>query len=136
MPAGNHQRESRLILFMAVILSDPERREGESKDLRFGLQLLQQYRVNMPFQMIDGNQRQPLRKGQRLGVRNPHQQRPRQSRPGGYGNRVQIPQRDPRLRQRRAHHRHNRPQMLPAGQLRHHPAVARMRGDLRCHHRR
>ena len=68
-----------------------------------GLALLEEDSVDVAFEVVDGDQRKTLREGQRLGVGNPHQQRPGQSRPGGHSNRVQIPQANPRLRQRRTH---------------------------------
>ena len=123
MPAGDHQRQG-AALSVGILAAKPE-----SKDLRFPL--VQQHRVNVPFEMIDGDQRQPLRKGQSLGVGDAHQQRSGQSRAAGHGDGVQIVKRDIGLGQRRAHHRDNGAQMLAAGQLRHHAAIARVGRNLR-----
>jgi hypothetical protein len=96
---------------------------------------VQQHRVDVPFKVVDGDQRQPLREGQRLGIGDAHQQRAGQSRTGGHSNRIQIGQSNSRLGQRRPHHRHDGPQMLAAGQLRHDAAVARVGRNLRGHDR-
>ena len=85
---------------------------------------MQQHGVNVAFEVVDGDQRQPLRKGQRLGVGDAHQQCPGQSRTGGNGDGVQVVESDARLIQRGANHRDDGAQMFAAGQLRHDAAVA------------
>ncbi len=81
MPTRNHQRKRRhRYSSLSTILRGAEA-------LLLGccppplLPLLQQHRMNMPFQMIHRNQRHSLRKRQRLRIGDPHQQRPRQPRP-------------------------------------------------------
>ena len=61
---------------MLVILGDPKRSGKDSKGPRFNTSacqlsfpLLQQHRVNMPLEMIHRNQREIVRKRQRLRIR-------------------------------------------------------------------
>ena len=56
----------------------------------FLLVLVEQHGVDVAFKMIDGDERQPLREGQRLGVGNAHQQRTGQAGTRGDGDGVQI----------------------------------------------
>ncbi len=119
MPARDDQRQRLGIFF------------GSWRSLPF----MQQNGVDVPLQVVDGDQRQPLRKGQRLGVGDAHQQRSGQPRPAGHGDGVQVGEGDAGLRQRRADHGNDGAQMLAAGQLRNHSAVAGVGGDLRGDHR-
>jgi len=91
--------------------------------------------MDVAFKMVDGDERQPLREGKRLRVGNSHQQSPGQAGTGGDGDGVQIGEGDAGLGESFADDRDNGAQMLAAGQLRDHPAVARVRGDLRGHDR-
>ena len=130
--AGDDQSQRRLLAKVhlpVVILSE----RSESKDLRFGLPFMQQHRMDVPFEVVDGDQLQPLGEGQRFGVGDADQQCTGQSRPGGYGDGVQIAQANPRLGQGRAHYRHDSPQMLAAGQLGHDAAITGVGRDLRGH---
>ncbi len=99
------------------------------------LTFIQQHCVNVPFKMIDGDQRQSIGKSQSLGISNANQQRPGQPGTVGNGDSIQIGQRDSGLGQRGPHHRNDSAKMLAAGQLRHHPAVTSVRGNLRRNHR-
>ncbi len=105
---------------------------------RIGLNVLQQpalmshqHRVNVALEVVHCDQRFLERKRQRLRVRDPHQQRSRQSRTLRHGNCIERLERQPRHLDRRlchrlANHRNNVSQMLPARQLRHHATVKRM----------
>ena len=89
VPAGDDQRQRRLVAWIfanSVILSE----RSESKDLLLGFTFIQQHGMDVPFQMVDGNQRQFLRKSQRLGIGNAHQQRPGKSRSGSYRDGVEV----------------------------------------------
>jgi len=86
--------------------------------------------MDVTFEVIDGDEGQPLREGKRLGVGDAHQQRSGKPGPGGDCDSVQIGKRDASVGKCRANDGHNRSQMLAAGQFRHHSAVARVRGDL------
>lgn len=102
---------------------------------------LHQHSIDVPFQVIHCQQRLPERKGQRLRIRNPHQQRPRQPRPFRHRDCVKRIKPQPRLPflclgHRRPHHRHNVPQMLSAGQFRHHPSIQRVQIHLARDHAR
>ena len=128
MPTGDDQRQCRFLSLCprtrtpqpknSVILSE----RSESKDLRFeyrrhtlrALPLLQQHRMNMPFEVVHGDQRQPLRKRQRLGIGDAHQKRACKSRPGGNGNRIKIGERDVRLCESSANHGHDGAEMFAA----------------------
>ena len=114
--AGDHQRQHREIDFVIALLP-----------------LLQQHGVNMAFQVVDGDQRLLQGKRQRLGITDTHQQRSRQSGPLSHGQRVDRLVGLAGLRQRLAHHGHNRPQMLARGQLRHHAAIGLVGRNLREH---
>ena len=72
-----------------------------------------------------------LREGQRLGVGDADQQRSGEAGTGGDGDGVEIGEGDVGLGQRGADHGNDGAEMLAAGQLRHHAAVAGVRGDLR-----
>ena len=86
--------------------------------------------------MIHGDQRKLIRKGERLGVSDAHQKRPSKARAGGDSDGIEIGERDVSLGQRGANHGNNGAEMLAAGQLRNHAAIARVRRDLRSDHGR
>ena len=90
--------------------------------------------ADMPLDMMHRHQRQSGRKRQRLGAADADQQRADQPRPIGHGNGVYLRQGQIRLLQRARHHRVHRLHMLARGNLRHDPAVKRVRFHLRGHH--
>ena len=136
VPTGNHKSQRRhrqTILFRLGTIPMPHPRvvvfpAGVGYSL---LPILQQDSMNMSFKMIHRNQRNFPRKGYRLGIGNTHEQSPSQSRPTGHSDSVKIGQTTPSLSQRSTRNRDNIAQVLAAGQLRHNPAVRRMRRDLR-----
>ena len=89
--------------------------------------------MNVPFEVIHGDQRKIIRKGESLGVGDAHQKRPGKAGAGGDSDGIEIGERKVRLGQRGANHGNNGAEMLAAGQLRDHAAVARVR-DLRSDH--
>ena len=91
--------------------------------------------MDVAFEMVDGDQRQAGGKGQRLGVGDAHQQRAGKSGAAGDGDGVQVGEGDAGLGERGPDHGDDGAQMLAAGQLRHHAAVARVCGDLRGNNR-
>ena len=97
------------------------------------LPLLQQHGMNVAFQMVDRNQRLIERKGQRLGVADPDQQRSGQSRALGDGDCVQRVVSLIAFSQRLPDNGNNRPQMLARRQLRNHSAIGLVGGNLRSH---
>ena len=118
-----------------VALHCSERLRGRPLTLEI-FALLKHHCMDVPLEMIHCNQRQTLRKRQGLGICDAHKQRARQARTAGYRNGVEIGQRNACLGQRRAHHGHNRTQMLAAGELRHHASIFGMGGNLRRDHGR
>jgi hypothetical protein len=94
---------------------------------------LHQHRMDVPLKMVYRNQRLAQPERQRLRKRNAYQQRAREARPFGHSNGIDLRIRHTRAMHRLAHHRQDRPQVLAAGELRHHAAVARM-DQLRSHH--
>jgi putative nucleotidyltransferase with HDIG domain len=93
--------------------------------------LLQQNRVNVPFEMVDGNQRLAKRKGQRFRVTDPHKQSPREPRSFSDGDGVEVTESDSCFAQSRAHHWDDIAKMFARSQLRNHSAIRRMRVYLR-----
>ena len=72
-----------------------------------------------------------LREGEGLGVGDADEKRSGQAGAGGDGDGVEVGERDVGLGERGADDGNDGAEMLAAGQLRHHAAVARMGGDLR-----
>ena len=75
-------------------------------------------------------------RAQRLRRHQPHQQRPGQPGPIRHRHRVEIGERDARLRQRLVDHRQNPLDMRPRGDLRHHAAEPLVQPILRRDDRR
>ena len=92
--------------------------------------------MNVPFQMIDSDQRDVLRKGQCLRIGDTHQQRSRQARSARDGDRIQIREAAFGLGQRGSRDGNDIAQMFAAGQFRHDAAIRRVHGNLRSHDRR
>ena len=90
--------------------------------------------MNMTFEMIHGDQRKMIRKGECLGVSDAHQKRSRKARAGGHSDGIEIGERNVRFVKRGTNHGNDGAKMLAAGQLRHHAAVTRVRRDLRSDH--
>src|SRR6202140_4396830 len=95
---------------------------AKRKDLLFGtavrgslLPLFQQHRMNMPFKMVDGNERKAARKRERLGVSDADQQRACQARTRSDGDGVQFGESDVGLSQSGANRGNNRAQVFAAG---------------------
>jgi putative nucleotidyltransferase with HDIG domain len=118
---GNHQRECR---------------QGQCVSLRLGgkLRLLKQHSVDMPFKVIDGDQRLAERKRQCLCIADAYQQCTRKTGSFGDCNGVEVAESDSSLAQGRAHHRDNVAKVFARCQLRHNTAIGRVRGDLRSNH--
>ena len=91
---------------------------------------LQQHGVNMPFEVVDRDQRQALREGKGFGVRNPNQQSSGQSRTGGHGDGIKVGEGDVGLREGGADDGDDGTEMFAAGQFRNHPAIAGVGSDL------
>ena len=118
MAAGNHQGQ----------------RSGIPIVERFPLR--QQNGVNVPFQMVDGDERLPQGECQRFGVSDAYQQCPRQARTLGYGDGFEIGEADAGFVQCGADHWNDVAQMLARGEFWDHTAVGSMDGNLRCHNAR
>src|SRR5271156_2326557 len=116
---------------MRMSTRDHQSEHREMKLAVFALTLLQQYRMNVPFQMVDGDQWFPERKGKSLGKADPHEQSARQSRPLRDRNSIDRRITLPCLSQGLAHHRNNRPQVLTRSEFRHHSPKRLMSGNLR-----
>src|SRR6202023_2527779 len=87
------------------------------------LPLFEQHRVNVTFEVVDGNQRLLQSKRQRLGVTDADQQGSGQPWPLGNGNRVNRLVASTRIRQRLANHWNDGAQMLARCQFRNYAAV-------------
>ncbi len=110
--------------------------QGEHGKLQLVIALLplfQQNRMDVAFEMIDGNQRLVEGEGQSLGIADAHQQRSGEAGALGDCDGVDGVVSLIGLSQRLPDDGNNRPQMLARCQLRHDAAVGLMRGDLRSH---
>ena len=95
--AADHQRQRRIFDRMAVARG------------------FKHHRVNVSFDVIDADERNAARETQRLGVRDAHQQRSNQARPGGDCDRRKIRKRRSGRSQRLADYGHDGAQMLARG---------------------
>jgi hypothetical protein len=95
---------------------------------------LEQHSVNVPLQMVDGEQRFLQCEGQRFRKADTNEQGARQSRPlrdrDGIDGLISLSS----LGQRLSHHRNDRAQMLARGEFRNHPPIRLMSGNLRRDH--
>ena len=94
---------------------------------------LQQHSMNMPFEMVDSDERLVESKRDRLGIADPNKECTGETRSLSDGYRIHRVIRLSSVGQRLADDRHDRAQMLAGGQLRHHSAVRLVRGNLREH---
>ena len=94
---------------------------------------LEEERRHVPVQVIDGDERQPPRPGERLGSREPDEQRADQPGAGRDGDGVDVVERGPRLLERLADHRRDQLEMPARGDLRDDPPVFRVQFGLRGH---
>lgn len=93
-------------------------------------------RVHVPFEVIHRHKRLAERRCQRLAIRDSHEQRPDQPRALGHPDGINIPQLEPGVLQRLAHHGDNLPQMFARGELRDDSAVLPVNVELRSDHAR
>ncbi len=98
--------------------------------------LRQQNGVNVTLKVVDGDERLAQGEGQRLGVRDAHQQCARQARALGNCDSFKVSEADAGFVQRRADHGYDVAQMFARGEFRNHTAIGRMDGDLRGHNAR
>ena len=115
---------------MCVPSRDNQSEHGKLQLVIALLPLFQQNRMDVTFEMVDGNQRLVEGEGQSLGVADAHKQR--SGKAGSLGDRDRIDRVESLvgLSQRLTDDRHDRPQMLARRQLRNHAAVGLMRGNL------
>ena len=129
MTAAHHQGQHRKFQLVVALLA-----------------LLQQNSVDVPLEMINSDERLLDGIGERLGVTQPNQQRPREPGPLGHRNSIDRLVRPACLVERLAHHGNDGAQMLARGQFWHHPTVGAMGDELgindigdqllpRAHHR-
>jgi poly(A) polymerase len=120
--AGNNQRQCRLCLeiFRAALFFAFAKQDG----------------VDVPLEMVHGDERNPLRKRQCFGVGDAHQQRSCQTGPGSDSNGVETVEGNPGASEGFAHDGHNGAQVFAAGELGNHSPVRRVSSDLRGHGRR
>ena len=89
--------------------------------------------VGVPLEVVDAYEGQAFGVGDGLGRVHAHHQRPGESRPMGYAHRVEVVERDVRVRQRPLDDGDDLEQVLAGGDLRHDAAVAGvdvyLRGD-------
>ena len=98
---------------VCVAARNHQPQERKLRCLSVGLLLSNPVRVEMRFQVVDGDQRQAFRVGQRLGHVHADEQRPNQSRARRDGDGVQLLPAAGRLSQRRFDDGQHRLQMLP-----------------------
>lgn len=93
---------------------------------------LKKHRMNVAFEVIDGNERfsEPL--GENLAVGHTHEQRANQPGAFRHGDRIHVAKGDAGLLNRFAHNGHDLPKMLARGNLRNDPAVLAVNSHLRC----
>lgn len=84
----------------------------------------------MPLKMMHTQGRLTQRRRQRAGHASADQQRTRQARPSGVGNHIDIGQGALRALHDFLRQRQHAPDMVAAGQLRHHAAIGLVHGDL------
>ncbi len=118
-----------------VAAAGHQRQRGELHPLA-ALRRFHQDCVDMAFDMVHGNERKPRRKTQRFGVGHPDEQRADQARPGSDGHGRQIAVAASGALQRLAHHRHDRAQVLPGREFRHHPSILAVGRELGRHNGR
>ena len=103
-----------------------EQREGRGGVIPIVTRRAQPVGIQMPGDVVDRDQRQAARPGRGLGRIDPNQQRTAQAWALRHGDRVEIiPAQTGRL-ERGPHHRSQIAQVLAAGDLGHHAAVAGM----------
>ena len=85
----------------------------------------------MALQVVDRDERQLAPPGQRLGGRQPDEQRTDQPRALSDGDRLDVVQARLRLAERLSDHRQDELEVVPRGDLRHDPAEARVQVGLR-----
>ena len=90
--------------------------------------------VEVAFQVIDRDERNVERQGQRLGRGQADDQGPDQARPRGDGDHPQVAERDSRPAQGLVDHGQHLPDVGSRGDLRNHPAEPLMQAHLRSHH--
>ena len=89
---------------------------------------------DVALQVVDRDQRQPPRRGDRLGGADPDQQRADQARAGGHRDRLDLVERGAGLGQRRLDHRHRQLEVVARGDLGDDAAEVRVRLGLRGDH--
>jgi hypothetical protein len=113
VPAGHHQRDEGI----------PERRGFQTGG------------GDVALQVIHGDQGKPATVGDRFGNRHADQQRPDQAGPRRHGDRREIGQRHPGIRQSTLDHRRDDLDVPTRRQLGDDPTVRGVHLDLRSHHR-
>ena len=87
--------------------------------------------MNVTLEVVDAHQRLPERERHCLGVHQPHQKRPDQSRTLRHGDRAHLIQRDSGPAARLLDHGHDLAQVFARCELRHHTAILFVGQDLR-----
>jgi len=115
---------------MCVSSGDNQCENGELEIETFALALLEQHSMNVSLKMIDGDQWLIEREGEGLGKADADQQSPCQSRTLGDCDGVDGVVGLSSFRQRLAHDRNNRAEMLAGGKFWNHSTIGLMGGDL------
>jgi hypothetical protein len=111
-----------------------DQREGGGRRGEVFPRLEEPVGVEVPFQMVDRDQRQAARPGDRLGPVDTDHQRSRQPRALGDGEGVDVVQRETGTVERGAHGRLDRSDVPPRGEFGHDAAVLAVEVDLRGDH--
>ncbi len=124
----------------AVALHQDEQRVAarhqQHHDGQLQVGFLEQGGVEVGLEVVHGHEGHVPHQGQRLGRAQPHQQRAHQARADGGAHRVDVVVADPGLDQGAGHHRGERLDVGPAGDLGHDPTEAGVQLDLAADHRR
>ena len=133
--AGDDEGEGCASARRTVLIDpSPNRVTGVSLDaLRLcrGFALVEQDRVDVAFEMIDGDEWEVVGEGESLGVGDADEKRSGEAGAGGDGDGVEIGEREAGFGERGADDGNNGAKMLAAGELGNDAAVAGVGGDLR-----
>ena len=118
---------------MAARDDQGDQRERRLLDAR-GFRRLQPGRIEMALEVVDTDQRPVLREREALGEVDPHQERPRESRPVRDRDRVHVPPAGRGPGHRLLEHGHDPAQVRARSHFRHDATRGRMHRDLARHH--
>ena len=105
-------------------------RHEQRQERKVGPRLLEHAGQKVPLEMVHRDRGDLQRVGQRRRKRTADHQGADQARPGGIGDGVEVPQREPGLAEHVPHHGQQLRDVIPGRQLRHDPAKSGVDRDL------